>query len=320
MNVYVAQSTDPFYNLAVENWLFRDMLNDTPILYLWQNDPCVVIGRAQNPWRECNINALNTVKVPVIRRQSGGGTVYHDLGNLNYTVIAPKTNYDKINNLNMIIEVLASIGVSAFPSDRNDILVEYQGDDYKISGSAFRETKDKAFHHGTLLINTQTQDLYQYLHHNIDKSLSTKGVHSKRAQVINLSQIQANISPDKILQAFLARFNQHITYLPDNLNHPMITQEKLSISTWDWRFGKTLPFTQSISFQNQEVTLVIDHGRISQLISLQTDLTQMSTWIQAQQPTYCKSTFLSMLPDTFSAKEYKLCDQLAKQIPLVRGV
>ncbi len=291
MNVYIATSHDPFYNLAVENWLFREMLTDEPILYLWQNAPSVIIGRAQNPWRECNIDALNHDNIPIVRRQSGGGTVYHDLGNLNYTIMAKSQNYDKKANLALIVNTLKSCGINAHASERNDILVTHEGVDYKISGSAFRETKDKSFHHGTLLINADTSNLYHYLHHNIDDSLTTKGVHSKRSSVINLAVINPEISAAKIRDCFLNQFNHHITYIPEHMENKQVTDEENTLLTWQWRFGKTLPFSRSFVFEDNNITLEIKNG---QIISFETDSDKyhhLKTYLQSRNPIYSKQSF-----------------------------
>ncbi|WP_440615829.1 lipoate--protein ligase [Cysteiniphilum sp. 6C5] len=291
MNVYIATSHDPFYNLAVENWLFREMLTDTPILYLWQNMPSVIIGRAQNPWRECNIDALSNDNIPIVRRQSGGGTVYHDLGNLNYTIMAKSQDYDKKANLALIVNTLKSCGINAHASERNDILVTHEGVDYKVSGSAFRETKDKSFHHGTLLINAYTSKLYHYLHHNIDTSLSTKGVHSKRSSVINLAAINPEISAAKIRDCFLNQFNHHITYIPEHMENKQVVDEENTLRTWQWRFGKTLPFSRKFIFEDNHITLEIKNGRVIAFEIHSDKYHNLKTYFQITNPIYSKQSF-----------------------------
>ncbi|WP_119342656.1 lipoate--protein ligase [Facilibium subflavum] len=315
MNVYVATSTDPFYNLAVENWLFKEMLTDKPILYLWQNTPCVVIGRAQNPWRECNLNALYRDQIPVIRRQSGGGTVYHDLGNLNYTVIAPTDMYDKKQNLQMIVEVLASVGVDAYISPRNDIFTTFKGQSYKISGSAFRETKDRSFHHGTLLINADTSKLAEYLHHKLDEDIKSKGVVSYRSQVMNLQHIYPNIDTCEIKQAFLARFHQHITYLPCDLNNTLILKEIENLKTWQWRFGKTLPFEKTFHVDTFTLTAQIKQGHMVEL-QANDHFSYLKKWVDQYQPIYNKQSFSSTLSH-LNDLEKKAMTVFAQQIPIV---
>lgn len=312
MNVYIATSHDPFYNLAIENWLFREMLTDNPILYLWQNKPSVIIGRAQNPWRECNIDAINNDNIPIVRRQSGGGTVYHDLGNLNYTIMAKLEDYDKKANLALILSVLKSCSINAHASDQNDILVRHENINYKISGSAFRETKDKSFHHGTLLINANTSKLYHYLHHDIDESLSTKGVHSHRSSVINLAKINPNISVERLLNCFLNKFNQYITYLPDHMENTLVIGEENVLRTWQYRFGKALPFSRSFIFNNDKITLEIKNGQIVQLKNSDNEYFNLKAYLQLVKPIYTKQSFDKAQKEAlyFTAQEQALLDYL----------
>lgn len=321
MNVYIATSHDPFYNLAVENWLFREMLTDTPILYLWQNAPSVIIGRAQNPWRECNIDALNNDNIAIVRRQSGGGTVYHDLGNVNYTIMSKSQDYDKKANLELIVNALKSCGINAHASERNDILVTHANIDYKISGSAFRETKDKSFHHGTLLINADTSKLYHYLHHNIDESLITKGVHSRRSSVINLAAINPDISTQMIRNCFLNQFNQHITYIPEHMESKQIIDEESTLRTWQWRFGKTLPFSRHFAFENQNITLEIKNGLIVALESSDNKYHHLKAYFQTANPIYSKQSFAKAHEESldFTAQEQALLAHLYQNTADVTG-
>ena len=315
MNVYVSTSNDPFYNLALEHWLFKEMLTDTAILYLWQNKPCVIIGRAQNPWRECNIERLSNDQIPIIRRQSGGGAVYHDLGNLNYTIMAPRPLYDKRKNLEAIVEVLGSIGIQASISPKNDLTTHFKGKDYKISGSAFRETKDQCFQHGTLLINSDIDKLYQYLHHDIDKSLDIKGVHSIRSKVINLGDIYPHICIEKIRQAFLNRYHHHITYLPDNLNQSLIVQETQKFKTWEWCFAKTLPFCKKINLGKHNLQFDIQQGRVVKM-NENDRFKSLQRWIAAKQPNYRKHSFAT-IPKHFTMLEQQVMQILFDTTPEV---
>lgn len=296
MQIYIATSHDPFYNLAVENWLFHHKLADQPILYLWQNTPCVVIGRAQNPWRETHLTALNTENIPIVRRQSGGGTVFHDLGNINYTILSPNHCYDKRANLQYICSILHQLDLQAYHSPRNDILINgLDGQPYKISGSAFRETKDKSFHHGTLLINSDTSRLYHYLHQPIDQNLEAKGVASHRSKVINLAQLKTSLTVEKVLDAFMASSNESPILLSHQLNDIEITTEMNKLKDWEWRFGKTLPFIKNSSFKDQAVTLQVEKGRLSNIngITLSNHLQQ---WL-ATLPRYCHSSIDTLLAD-----------------------
>ncbi|MCL4117620.1 UNVERIFIED_CONTAM: hypothetical protein GTU68_015685 [Idotea baltica] len=269
MKIYVSLSNNVYFNLALENWLFLEQLKDEKILFLWQNAPCVVIGRAQNPWLECNLKAMDKDNIPVVRRQSGGGTVYHDYGNLNYTIISPKDQHDVKSNLDLVCSVVNKLGLNLYPNERNDVVVDHGNFTYKVSGSAFREKKDRAFHHGTLLIHTDTTKLYDYLHQPIDNSLDTKGVKSHRSKVLNLSEIISDMQTQDITRSFMRNFDSIELSLIDEdtplHNKELIDKEISTLRSWDWRFGKTLPFTKTYTKDNQELIVKVQAGMIASI-------------------------------------------------------
>ncbi len=275
MKIYISQSNDIYFNLALENWLFLEKIEDEKILFLWQNAPCVVIGRAQNPWLECNLIAMNADNISVVRRQSGGGTVYHDYGNLNYTIISPKEKHDVKSNLELVCSVVNKIGFKLYPNERNDIVVDHKGFTYKVSGSAFREKKDRAFQHGTLLINADTTKLYNYLHQPIDKSLDTKGVKSHRSKVLNLTEIK-DIQTQDITRSFLRNFPSiELSLIGEETpleNKELITKEMENLRDWQWCFGKTLPFTKIYTGGKDELKIKIEGGMVTNIIYQDRDI------------------------------------------------
>lgn len=151
---------------AVEVY-FRQMPATQRVLFLWRNADTVVIGRAQNPWKECNTRRMEEDNVRPARRSSGGGAVFHDLGNTCFTFMAGKPEYDKTISTSIVLNALNALGVSAEASGRNDLVVKTAEGDRKVSGSAYRETKDRGFHHGTLLLNADLSRTANYL--NPDK-------------------------------------------------------------------------------------------------------------------------------------------------------
>ena len=296
--IYLSSHHNPWFNLAIEDYLFHhdslDALADTQILFLWQNAPSIIIGRAQNPYLECQLKKMEEDGVLLARRQSGGGTVYHDLGNLNFTFISPSDHYSKENNFNIIIKALEKFNLPAIRSPRNDLLVSYDGEDRKISGSAFRETKKRAFHHGTLLINADLDRLKNYLIPS-EKKLEIKGVHSIRSNVINLNDLYLKnlkntqtlentespsaLSPEAVTEAIMASFLTHYTEdqsleasKPEHLNLdslasiPSLKSCHEQYQSWDWRFGRTLPFTHRLekefSFGSLSLCLTIENALI----------------------------------------------------------
>ncbi len=249
IRILLSDTFDPWFNLATEDWIFRDMDAETHVLFLWRNQDTVVIGRFQNPWTECNTEKMEEDNIKLARRQSGGGAVFHDLGNTNFTFLNSKENYDKAVNNKIISNALARFGVEAFASGRNDILVKSDDGDKKISGSAFKETKDRSFHHGTLLIDADLSKLGNYLNPS-KKKLESKGIKSVRARVTNLKECNPEINHETICSAIIEEFKSHYgtecevelldhDYLK-SVAHLNDYYEKLK--DWNWRFGETPKF------------------------------------------------------------------------------
>lgn len=141
---------DPYVNLAIENWLMEVKPMDDVYLLLWRNSPCVVIGRHQDPRLECNLPLMHQLNVPLVRRYSGGGAVYHDLGNSNYSHITDLQDFGKERACVLAREAMGRVGVELRVSERADLWLGAG----KVSGSAFRLCKGKAYHHGTMLRQT----------------------------------------------------------------------------------------------------------------------------------------------------------------------
>ncbi|WP_304223528.1 hypothetical protein [Gracilinema caldarium] len=201
--VIISQSSNIYENLALENLLFSQLTEDETILFLWQNTDSVVIGRFQDPEIECNLSAMQRDGILLARRQSGGGTVWHDMGNLCFTFMGSKTCFDRKDNLLFIVTVLRSQGFPVELNERHDILL--QGN--KISGSAFREKADRAFHHGTLLINSQLEKLKLYLTPAVEKKES-RHIRSVRSPVSQLSEWNTSVSVKDIQNLLASNYSQ----------------------------------------------------------------------------------------------------------------
>ena len=194
----VGQGTDPYYNLALEQHLMASVPEDAVILYLWQNRNTVVIGRNQNPWGECRTTALEEDGGLLARRMSGSGAVYHDLGNLNFTFLASRENYDLNKQLSVITAACAQLGIPAQVSGRNDLTA----DGRKFSGNAFYESAGRACHHGTLLVDADLEKLGKYLMPSKAK-LQAKGVDSVRARVANLKEFSPELTVETMKNALV---------------------------------------------------------------------------------------------------------------------
>lgn len=148
--IYKSKSHNPFFNIAFENFLLsKERSDDDRILYLWRNGPSVIIGRFQSAWKECEVIKMEENGVNLVRRASGGGAVYQDLNNSIFTFLTPRHENDVAANNSIITKaLLARCNIVAVPTGRNDMEV----DGYKVSGAAFRQTGNRALHHGTLLL------------------------------------------------------------------------------------------------------------------------------------------------------------------------
>lgn len=261
--ILLSDSYDPWFNLATEQWIF-DHLDVDHCLFLWRNDKTVVIGRSQNPWAECHLEKMQQDHVALARRQSGGGAVFHDLGNTNFTFLSRKSLYDKQVNLNIIIQALASLDIPAYASGRNDLMHGCDEQARKISGNAFKENHDRALHHGTLLLNADMSQLAGYLNPS-KKKLAAKGVRSVRSRVRNLIDVNAEITHELVCAAIIDAFKcQHevdpdVHWLnPRDLHQlPELQRVFLHNQSWDWNYGQTLPFTHELNerFAWGEVTI-----------------------------------------------------------------
>ncbi|MCW8328538.1 lipoate--protein ligase [Photobacterium sp. SDRW27] len=253
IRVLLSTSTNPWFNLAVEDTIFRAMPTDQKVLFLWRNADTVVVGRAQNPWKECNTRKMEQDGITLARRQSGGGAVYHDLGNTNFTFMAGKPGYDKSVSTQIILDALRNLGIQGKATGRNDLVVEYNGEERKFSGSAYRETLDRGFHHGTLLLNADLSRLANYLNPD-KKKLQAKGIASVRSRVTNLSAIDAAIDHDSICQeiqqAFFAHFGE--TVAPELISPeampdlPGFSESFKKQSSWEWNFGHSPEFMHTL--------------------------------------------------------------------------
>jgi len=241
--------TNPWFNLATEDWIFNTLNPDSHTLFLWRNSETVVIGRSQNPWVECKTDKMDADDVFLARRQSGGGAVFHDLGNTNFTFLSPSDAYDQEANFTVIINALKKLGIDATLSGRNDMQVG----DRKISGSAFRHAADRSFHHGTLLVNANMQKLGDYLNPHPLK-LKAKGIKSVRARVANLVDFNEAINHETLSDAIIEAFCEYHgeTAQVEQLDEASLAKQPTlnayyqQMADWDWRFGKTPEFTHHI--------------------------------------------------------------------------
>lgn len=266
--LYESTSYDPYYNLAVEQHLMETVEEGTCILYLWQNENTVVIGRNQNAWKECRISLLEQEGGHLARRLSGGGAVFHDLGNLNFTFLVSQADYCLDRQFSVIQEAARNFGIPAEKSGRNDVLA----DGRKFSGNAFFRSGTRAYHHGTLLLDVDTQRMGRYLNPSKAK-LQSKGVDSVRSRVVNLRELNPDITIPK-LKAAMAEAFAGVYGLPlgriqaDALDKLCIDSLRQRNGSWEWLYGQKIPFTfeweDRFPWGGIQITLRVENGIVQQ--------------------------------------------------------
>ena len=262
-----ADSFDPWRNLAVEALLFETLRPDEMAFYLWQNRNTVVIGRHQNAWQECRVKLLEDEGGRLARRSTGGGAVFHDLGNLNFTFVVPRAHYDVHRQLNVIRRAVSAFGIDTAFTGRNDLVAALNG--AKFSGNAFKFSDAVGMHHGTVLVNVDMDRLGRYLVPGRDK-LKAKGIESVRARVCNLAELNPAITIPGLTAALEAAFveaygpAQRLTVA--DLDPARLQALQAQYASWDFRLGKALPFDATLShrFEWGGVTLELSlrHGII----------------------------------------------------------
>ncbi|CAO2658530.1 Nn.00g062530.m01.CDS01 [Neocucurbitaria sp. VM-36] len=284
---YVSSSNDPYLNLSVEDLILRKSPADSTILFLYVNRPCVVIGRNQNPWTEVNLGILNAARrtqgpkdseppgigtVDLVRRRSGGGTVFHDEGNLNWSITCPRNDFTRDKHAEMVVRALRKLGIErARVNERHDIVLDqgyekrasdpqdthrtpYTVDEgalpcpLKVSGSAYKLTRQRALHHATTLLSSPNLHIIpQYLHSPAKKLIEAKGVESVSSPV-------GNIGLD--VKAFQKTLQTEFADMYANLGTPSIVEtideQYLNITdvrkgyeelrTEDWMWSQTPQF------------------------------------------------------------------------------
>ncbi len=260
----VSNQTEPYWNISVENYLVEHA--DCVTLYLWRNRRTVVIGQNQNPFSECNVEALEADGGYLMRRKTGGGAVYHDDGNINFSFVVPKALYDQTRQFSVIQRAVESFGLHTELSGRNDILAEGR----KFSGNAFSKGRVNDLHHGTILIKGNMDDLARYLKPKPAK-LQKHGVASVRSRVVNLSELNPAINAESLVprlkEAFEAEYSEYSEYsdYSEIIKRPEVRALHDHFASPEWKYGRWRTFTAQRSAQfdwgGVELALTVDEAR-----------------------------------------------------------
>lgn len=306
MKVYINESTDPYYNLAAEEYLLEHTSGD--IFFLWRNSPTVVIGKNQNAFAEIDTRFTEENNIAVVRRLTGGGAVFHDLGNVNFTFISPaggelaagirEGGLDFWHFTRPIIDALNSLGIKASLTGRNDIAIEVDGEERKISGNAqcvYNVTNSdgrnnntgndnaqngltKTLHHGTLLFSADFSNMQGALRVSPDK-LKSKGIKSVRSRVANIASVlpecrRAEISDAEKFMKYIAGYVSSIYGVPVerfdesfNAGIEKLAAEKYSTDEWNFRRMGSFDTERQrrFSFGSIELRMSVTEGRITAL-------------------------------------------------------
>ncbi len=257
VTIAVGTGSNPWENLALEEYWMRSQPKQNVIFYLWQNQHTIVIGRNQNPWKEISMAVFESEGGRLARRLSGGGAVYHDLGNLNFSFIADKVHYDLEKQFSVIQQTLQGFGLDVQKSGRNDLLL----DERKFSGNAYYYLGKKALHHGTILVHADLERAARYLSPSKEK-LKAKGVASVRSRIINLQEKR----PDLTVEALVPRLRETFLriYAPATVSEGDLTTNAETLRDLTvkhtselWRYGSMPDFeyTRSKRFDWGEVEL-----------------------------------------------------------------
>ena len=262
------RTPDPWWNLAVEEYLLNSVKDGECILYLWQNQNTVVIGKNQNAWRECRTELLESEGGKLARRLSGGGAVFHDDGNLNFTFVVSREDYDIKRQSKVILAAVKSLGIDAILSGRNDITANGR----KFSGNAFCFRKSGAYHHGTILVSVDFSKLSRYLQVSKEK-ISSKGIQSVQSRVVNLTEFKPSLTVDIMADALAAAFAElyggrpTVTEGLGDIDLKVIEGLREKYASWEWRYGETPKFDVRLDTRfpwgGIEIGLSLEKGRIA---------------------------------------------------------
>ena len=264
--IIVSLENNPYVNIACEFQLFLEHTSGVD-LYLWQNDPCVVIGRNQNMYAECDLEYLKANNIHPTRRFSGGGAVYQDLGNVNFTFIADSKKVSEKDLLFLAQKAVKQCGIESEFSGRNDLIYDQK----KFSGLAYFYQNNKIMFHGTMLVDVDLEKLTKALSPSLLK-LKSKGIESVRNRVINLSTIDSKVTQQAIKNAFIEvvqrefSSDENIIYMKKEDVDPLLIK-KLEDPEWIYGAAPTyeIELEKKCSFGNVTLAVHVIKGRIKNI-------------------------------------------------------
>lgn len=285
----ISNQTNPYLNIAVENHLLSQPSDGDITMYLWQNSRTVVIGQNQNPYAECNVAQLEQDGGYLMRRRTGGGAVFHDLGNLNFSFVVPYEMYDTTRQFAVLQRAVESYGLDTEISGRNDVLCQGR----KFSGNAFAKGRQQRLHHGTILIRTDVGLLQRYLKVKPAK-LQKHGVASVQSRVVNLSELVPEMTAQNIVAPLAKAFGQvygepvRKLHFDDVASTPHVHELAAQFSSPEWKYGRWQQFVAQHSAQfdwgGVEIAATVDEAAgIIRSVTIASDSLYPDVIAQAEQ-------------------------------------
>ncbi|KAI0901381.1 hypothetical protein F4806DRAFT_191867 [Annulohypoxylon nitens] len=323
VQVYISRSPNPYLNLSIEHLLLQKSPPDSVVLFLYANRPCVVIGRNQNPWVEVNLGLLKQAngiitdsthnngreivgadEVLLVRRRSGGGTVFHDYGNVNYSVICPPASFDRNKHASMVVRALSSLAIpeaSFRVNERHDIVLDTlhdpttpqqpqtQARTFKISGSAYKLTRERSLHHGTCLLSSPNLPLVSALLHSpAAPFIKARGVESVRSAIRNIGITDLSSFEEAVVAEFSAMYGAVDPEIIDTpiaekilSEEPIVAKGYAELRSPEWIYTQTPQFTFSTHPTSEDsrprpplpatlpssfrATMTVRHGQITEV-------------------------------------------------------
>lgn len=303
--IFISNIKNPYKNLAIENYIFEHI----PVhsgggftsqrLLFYTNSPCVVVGKNQNPWKETNFPIINDLHIPLIRRLSGGGTVVHDLGNVNYSYMTSRAEFSREKFGSIVVSEVNKLPLDnpIYQNERGDLMC----DGKKLSGSAYKIAKGKSYHHGTMLLNSNLSVLRKFLNRDeLSKVTEFKcnSVESVRSSVVNLG-IDSSMFIESVSSGFMSEFGACEVV---EINEPDLDEDILSVEdklrSWEHTFGATPKFTVSIKYSSEQyVEFNVEKGFVKSISTSDTNFKYLKQILATQPVKFVGSDIAGFITD-----------------------
>lgn len=274
--ILISKCYDPYFNLSYEYQLFNELENET-IFYIYINHESIIIGHNQNPYCECNMDKINKNDIKLIRRISGGGAVYHDLGNLNFAFIMPSSKQNLPKQYQVIIDALDALNIKVTKSGRNDLLWNNK----KVSGNAYYDDGTNYLHHGTLVFNVDLSKIDTLLQPSPLKLISN-ATRSVKSRVVNLKEINPNLTMDLLINSLVRSFSKYYNQVTiDEISYQNKPKLYNFYQTKEWLLGMSPNYNVMLDYRDTIGTIrlfmLINNNIIQEIVISADSLQRLRT-------------------------------------------